>query len=70
MLDWVAISAGRGGWFAGDWIHLGPVGAAALGRLLNRGLRRIYPRVAEFELVRGQALHPGRIIGLREPDRW
>ncbi len=55
VLDWVAFSAGRGGWFGGDGIHLGPGGAAGLGRLLNRGLRRVYPLVARFELVGGRA---------------
>ena len=51
VLDWVAVSAGRRDWFAGDGIHLGAGGAAGLGRLLNRGLRRVYPLVARFELV-------------------
>jgi hypothetical protein len=55
VLDWVAFSAGRGGWFGGDGIHLGPGGAAGLGRLLSRGLRRAYPLVARFELAGGRA---------------
>jgi hypothetical protein len=46
VLDWARYSAGRSGWFAGDGIHLGPAGAAGLGRLLGRGLRRVYPLVA------------------------
>jgi len=49
VLDWVAYSAGRGGWFAGDGIHLSAGGAAGLGRLLNRGLRQVYPLVASSE---------------------
>jgi len=55
VLDWVRYSAGRGGWFGGDGIHLGPGGAAGLGRLLNRGLRRVYPLIARFKLAEGRA---------------
>ena len=40
VLDWVRASGGRGGWFAGDGIHLGPGGAAGLARLL-RGAREL-----------------------------
>ena len=38
VLDWVRFSAGRGGWFAGDGLHLGRSGARGLARLLRRGL--------------------------------
>lgn len=38
VLDWVRFSAGRGGWFAGDGLHLGPGGARGLARLLRTGL--------------------------------
>ena len=38
VLDWVRFSAGRGGWFAGDGLHLGPSGARGLARLLRRAL--------------------------------
>lgn len=55
VLDWVAYSAGRGGWFAGDGIHLGRAGAAGLARLLARGLRRVYPLQARFEPAGGRA---------------
>ncbi len=51
VLDWVAYSAGKGGWFAGDGIHLGRGGAAGLARLLRRGLRRAYPLRAQFKFV-------------------
>ena len=35
VLDWVRVSARRGGWFAGDGIHLGPRGAAGMARMLR-----------------------------------
>jgi hypothetical protein len=38
VLDWVRFSAGHGGWFAGDGLHLGPGGAKGLARLLRRAL--------------------------------
>jgi lysophospholipase L1-like esterase len=38
VLDWVRYSAGRGGWFAGDGLHLGPSGARGLARLLRGAL--------------------------------
>jgi hypothetical protein len=44
VLDWVRYSAGHGGWFAGDGLHLGPGGARGLTRLLSRVLR-LAPRV-------------------------
>ena len=38
VLDWVRFSAGHGGWFAGDGLHLGPGGARGLARLLRAAL--------------------------------
>jgi lysophospholipase L1-like esterase len=38
VLDWVRFSAGHGGWFAGDGLHLGPRGARGLARLLRGAL--------------------------------
>jgi lysophospholipase L1-like esterase len=38
VLDWVRFSAGQGGWFAGDGLHLGPAGARGLARLLRGAL--------------------------------
>ncbi|MEA2220273.1 MAG: hypothetical protein QOJ35_2899 [Solirubrobacteraceae bacterium] len=38
VLDWVRFSAGHGGWFAGDGLHLGPGGARGLAQLLRRAL--------------------------------
>lgn len=43
VLDWVARSAGRGGWFAGDGLHLSPSGARGLARLLRRDRRLAAP---------------------------
>ena len=51
VLDWAAYSRGRGGWFAGDGLHLGRGGAAGQARLHGRGLRRLYPPTARFRLV-------------------
>jgi hypothetical protein len=38
LLDWVAYSAGHGGWFAGDGLHLSPSGARGFTRLLKRAM--------------------------------
>lgn len=38
VLDWVRVSGGRRGWFAGDGIHLGRSGASGLARLLRGAL--------------------------------
>ncbi len=40
LLDWVAFSAGHGGWFSGDGIHLGAAGAAGMVRLLRAARRK------------------------------
>ncbi|HEY1358186.1 MAG TPA: hypothetical protein VGF21_07770 [Thermoleophilaceae bacterium] len=44
VLDWVRYSAGHGGWFGGDGLHLGPAGAAAMTRLLLRIVPRVHPK--------------------------
>jgi hypothetical protein len=44
VIDWVRWSAGRGGWFSGDGIHLGPAGATGFANLLTASLRRIEVR--------------------------
>jgi hypothetical protein len=43
VLDWVSYSAGHGGWFAGDGLHLGPAGARGFARLFRRDLRFAKP---------------------------
>jgi hypothetical protein len=43
VLDWVAYSAGHGGWFGGDGLHLGPGGARGFARLLSRAFRFVIP---------------------------
>jgi hypothetical protein len=40
LIDWVRFSAGHGGWFAGDGLHVGREGADAYAHLI---LRRIAP---------------------------
>ena len=39
LLDWVRHSRGKGGWFAGDGLHLTRAGARAYARLLGRAVR-------------------------------
>jgi hypothetical protein len=41
VIDWVRYSAGHGGWFAGDGIHLNPSGARGYARLLAATLRQV-----------------------------
>jgi hypothetical protein len=36
LIDWVVFSAGHGGWFAGDGLHVNGAGAAAYARLIRR----------------------------------
>lgn len=38
LLDWVRRSAGHGGWFGGDGLHLSPAGARAFAHLLSRAI--------------------------------
>jgi hypothetical protein len=46
LLDWVRHARGRGGWFAGDGLHLSHSGARAFARLLGRSTRMRPPRAA------------------------
>jgi hypothetical protein len=39
VLDWVRVSRGKRGWFAGDGLHLSASGARAFARLLHRATR-------------------------------
>lgn len=43
LLDWVRYSAGHGGWFQPDGLHLTTAGAQAFTRLLKRALGDAYP---------------------------
>jgi len=43
VADWVRYSAGRGSWFGGDGIHLGPAAAAGMVRMLRPYLRARTP---------------------------
>ena len=38
LIDWVAFSAGHGGWFAGDGLHVGQDGARGFARLVRRSV--------------------------------
>jgi lysophospholipase L1-like esterase len=60
LLDWVRYSAGHGGWFQPDGLHLTPSGARAFTRLLKLALPYAYPK---RKPKRGQRLvfaHPVR----------
>lgn len=46
LLDWARRSRGRGGWFAGDGLHLSFAGARAYARLLGRATRMRPPRAS------------------------
>jgi lysophospholipase L1-like esterase len=46
VIDWVRRSRGRGGWFAGDGIHLSGSGARGMVRVLRPALRAEPPQVA------------------------
>jgi hypothetical protein len=50
IIDWAAYTAGRPEWFAGDGLHLGPGGAAALARLLRTALPYADPLEAVWKL--------------------
>jgi hypothetical protein len=38
LVDWVRFSAGHGGWFAGDGLHVGREGASAYAHLIRRAV--------------------------------
>ena len=50
LIDWVALSARHGGWFAGDGLHVNLAGAAAFARLVRRS-------VAPFAFPPVRSLH-------------
>jgi hypothetical protein len=53
MIDWTSHSAGRGGWFAGDGLHVGYSGAAAYARLIRRRIAPYaFPPVRRLKLPR------------------
>jgi hypothetical protein len=56
LIDWVAFSAGHGGWFGGDGLHVNFAGASAFARLVRR-------TVAPFAFPPVRALHLPRRAG-------
>jgi lysophospholipase L1-like esterase len=55
LLDWVRYSAGHGGWFQPDGLHLTTAGAQAFTRLLKQALPYAYPKRTRPTLSRGTA---------------
>jgi hypothetical protein len=43
LIDWARYSAGHGGWFAGDGLHVGYVGAAAYAAFIRRASDPLMP---------------------------
>jgi hypothetical protein len=53
LVDWAAYSAGHGGWFGGDGLHVGQPGADAFARLIRRRIAPYaFPPVARLKLPR------------------
>jgi len=53
LIDWVSFSAGHGGWFAGDGLHVDEQGAAAYARLIHRTIAPFaFPPVRALRMPR------------------
>lgn len=53
LVDWAAYSAGHGGWFGGDGLHVGQPGADAFARLIRRRIAPYaFPPVKALALPR------------------
>lgn len=53
LIDWVAFSAGHGGWFGGDGLHVNFAGASAFARLVRRAVAPFaFPPVRSLHLPR------------------
>jgi hypothetical protein len=58
LIDWERFSAGHGGWFAGDGLHVGQTGAQAFARLIKRTIRPFaFPPVHHLHLPRAIGTH-------------
>jgi hypothetical protein len=68
VLDWVAESAGHGGWFQPDGLHLTFTGAAAFARVLARALPLAVPQPAAIVLTADSATQ--RRIRVTPLPRW
>jgi len=53
LVDWVRFSAGHGGWFGGDGLHVNPHGASAYAHLIRRAIAPYaFPPVRALRLPR------------------
>jgi hypothetical protein len=53
LIDWVRYSAGHGGWFAGDGLHVGQAGASAYAHLIRRAIAPFaFPPVRRLRIGR------------------
>jgi hypothetical protein len=53
LVDWASYSAGHGGWFGGDGLHVGQPGAVAFAQLIRRRIAPYaFPPVGTLELPR------------------
>lgn len=53
LVDWAVYSAGHGGWFGGDGLHVNHTGAAAFARFIKRAVGPLaFPPVRAFRLPR------------------
>lgn len=53
LIDWAGFSAGRGGWFAGDGLHVGQEGASAFAHLIRRRIGPFaFPPVKRLKIGR------------------
>jgi hypothetical protein len=51
LIDWVSFSAGHGGWFAGDGLHVNQQGAAAYAHLIKDAVAPLaFPPVADLKM--------------------
>jgi len=68
LLDWVAESAGHGGWFQPDGLHLTFAGAAAFARVLARVLPLAVPQPSRIILTADSATE--RRVRIAPLPRW
>ena len=53
LIDWVRYSAGHGGWFAGDGLHVGQAGASAYAHFIRRAIAPFaFPPVRRLRIGR------------------
>ena len=65
LIDWVAFSAGHGGWFSGDGLHVNHAGATAFAELVRRRVDPlVHPPVRRLALPRDPQ-RAGKVCGRR-----